>query len=327
MSTHLLSSRRATGARPGVLLPALGLSAAVLLLLLRWVDPGHDAVDQLGPLARLAMHVAGVLTVGWLSLAALVLDRSGGALSGSQRHCLRLAGVAARAWALAAAAAWLVAVLSAQGVDAQDASGVAHEQGRSWGLPLLVAVVAAVLVAVSARRLRTADAANVLLALAVAGVVLPVAAAHTGAAHGDPGAIVAVSVHVASGSVWVGGLLALLALLRAVPDVVEEALPRFSGLALLCVAALGASGLLTAATRVDGPAALTGTDYGRLVLLKALLLVVVCALGVRQRRTVLPGLPERGVTVTFARLATVEVVVLTVVLAVGAALSHAGAGH
>lgn len=326
MST-LLSPRRATGARPGVLLPALGLSAAVLLLLLRWVDPGHDAVDQLGPLARLAMHVAGVLTVGWLALAALVLDESGGPLSVSQRHCLRLAGVAARAWALAAGAAWLVAVLVAQEVEAEDASGVAHEEGRSWALPLLVAVVAAALVAVTARRLRTADAANVLLALAVAGVVLPVAAGHTGASHGDPGAIVAVSLHVASGSIWVGGLLGLLALLRALPDVVEEALPRFSGLALLCVTALGASGLLTAATRVDGPAALTGTDYGRLVLLKAVLLVVVCALGVHQRRTVLPGLRERGVTVAFARLATAEVVVLLVVLAVGAALSHAGAGH
>ena len=327
MSTHLVSPGRATGARPGVLLPALGLSALVLLLLLRWVDPGHDAVDQLGPLARLAMHVAGVLTVGWLSLAALVLDRSGGPLSGSQRHCLHLAGVAARAWALTAGAAWLVAVLLARGVEAQDASEGAHDEGRSWALPLLVAAVAAGLVAVTARHLRTADAANVLLALAVAAVVLPVAAGHTGAAHGDPGAIVAVSVHLASGSVWVGGLLALLALLRAAPDIAREALPRFSGLALLCVAALGASGLLTAATRVDGLAALTGTDYGRLVVLKALLLVVVCLLAARQRRTVLPDLRERGVTVAFARLASAEVVVLLVVMAVGAALSHAGAGH
>jgi len=328
VSSQLTSPTRATGARPAVLLPALVLSAVVLLLLLSRVDPDHDAAAQVGSAARLAMHVAGVLTVGWLSLTALVLDRTGGPLSDSQRGCLRPAAGAARLWALTSGAVGVLTALSASPARPDEqAVGAAHAAGPAVGLPLLAVPAIAVLVSLAAPRLRTADAANALLALAVAGVVLPVAAGHTGAAHGDPGAVVAVSLHVASGSIWIGGLLALLALFRSAPHVVEEALPRFSGLALLCVAVLGTSGLVTAATRVDGVEALTGTGYGRLLVLKALLLVVACVLGALQRRTVLAGLPERGVTAAFRRLATAEVVVLLVVLGVGAALSHSSVGH
>ena len=329
------SPTRPAGARaaPGVLLPALGLSALVLGVLLPVVDPGHDAVEQAGSVARLAMHVAGVLTVGWLALTALVLDRSGGPLSPSQLCCLRPATVAALVWALAAGVVWALAALAALAASPSgpaqtpDAAGAAHVEVPASGRALLAVFAAAVLVTLAAPRLRTADAANALLVLAVAGVVLPVAVGHAGEAHGDPGAVVAVSLHVAAGSVWVGGLLALLALLRPARDVVEEALPRFSGLALLCVTVLTASGLVTARTRLDSLEAVTATGYGRLVVLKALLLAVCCVLGVLHRRTVLSRLPARGVTATFRRLATGELLVLMVALGVAGALSQAGIGH
>ena len=335
MSAQVTTTSRPADAPPAprVLLPALGLSLVVSLLLLQLVDPDHDRVDQAGSAARLAVHVAGVVTVGWLALPALVLDRSGGPLSPGQLRCLRPATVAALVWALAAALAWGLTALSASSTStsrpgqAQDAVTAAHVDSPASALPLLAVVVAAVVVTLTAPRLRTADGANALLVLTVAGVVLPVAVGHTGAAHGDPGAVVAVSLHVAAGSVWVGGLLALLALVRCDRALVQEALPRFSGLALLCVAVLGLSGLVTAATRVDGWAALTTTDYGRLLGLKAVLLAGACAAGALQRRTVLASLPQRGVTASFRRLATGEVAVLLVALGVGVALAHAGGGH
>ena len=343
MSTHVASPTRPSGApaATGVLLPALGLSLVVLLLLLRLVEPDHGVVEQAGSAARLAMHVAGVLTVGWLALAALVLDRSGGPLSASQLRCLGPAAVAALVWALAAALVWALTALPALTAlaaspsrpdQAPDAVAAAHVDSPASALPLVAVLVAAALVTLTAPRLRTADAANALLVLAVAGVVLPVAAGHTGAAHGEAGAVVAVSLHVAAGSVWVGGLLALLALVRPARAVVEEALPRFSGLALLCVTVLAASGLVSAGTRLDSLDAVTTTAYGRLVVLKALLLVVACVLGAVHRRTVLAHLPARGVTGTFRRLATGEVVVLLVALGLAAALSQAvlsqaGLGH
>ena len=238
--------------------------------------------------------------------------------------------MAALVWALAAGAAWALAALAASPsgpARTQADAGAAHVEVPASGLALLAVFAAAVLVTLAAPRLHTADAANALLVLAVAGVVLPVAAGHAGEAHGDPGAVVAVSLHVAAGSVWVGGLLALLALFRPARDVVEEALPRFSGLALLCVTVLTASGLVTASTRLDSLEAVTATGYGRLVVLKALLLVVCCVLGVLHRRTVLSRLPARGVTATFRRLATGEILVLMVALGVAGALSQAGVGH
>jgi len=181
-----------------------------------------------------------------------------------------------------------------------------------------------VLLSAAVPRLRSSNGANVLLALALAGLVGPGVLEHVADGHADT-AVIAVVLHACAAGIWIGGVCSLLLLSSSAPEVARAALPRFSGLALLCVAVLAASGLVAGLSRLGGFEAVTDTTYGRLILLKVALLAVVCALGALQRRLVVSALPRRGVTATFRRLAADEVVLLFVVLAVAAVLAEVGA--
>ena len=142
------------------------------------------------------------------------------------------------------------------------------------------------------------------------------------AAHEDAHVLgtAALAVHVLAASVWVGGLLALVAHLRCGPAALR-ALPRFSTLALVCVGAVAASGVVTAATLLEGPAQLASSPYGRLLVLKAVVLGVLAALGHLHRRRSLPAAAagRRGVLL---RVAAVELLVMGLVVGLAAGLAR-----
>ena len=149
--------------------------------------------------------------------------------------------------------------------------------------------------------------ARIVLAVALAGVLLPVwrrgAAPGTGriaaggilaaglvistAAIGHPvagpwpGLAVTVTVvHVAAMAVWLGGLAGLLVgVLR--PEVpageVAEVVPRYSRIAFGSVAALVVSGTVQAVREVESPTALFVTTYGWVLVAKLVLVAVVLA--------------------------------------------------
>ena len=298
---------------PQAVLPALCLGVVVLLVLRQVVGPtGHGdevAATWAGSAASLVVQAAGVITVGWLALIALVLDRSGGPLGVEQVRCLRPAARAAAAWSLVSLGA--VALTSVQA-------------GARPGAVPLAAAASAGLLSAAVPRLRSSNGANTLLVLALAALVGPGVLEHVADGHADT-TVVAVVLHACAAGIWVGGLCSLLVLSRSAPDVAGAALPRLSGLALLCVVVLASSGLVTALSRLHGFGAVTDTTYGRLVLVKVGLLAVLCGLGALQRRLVLEALPRRGLTATFRRLAAVEVALLFVVLGVAAVLSEVGA--
>ena len=79
-------------------------------------------------------------------------------------------------------------------------------------------------------------------------------------------------VHVLAASIWVGGLVAVLATAAGRgPDrtaALSTAVPRFSRLALVCWLALAVTGVLNALVRIP-PDLLLGSGYGALVLAKA----------------------------------------------------------
>jgi len=139
------------------------------------------------------------------------------------------------------------------------------------------------------------------------GLVLTTAAVGHPLAGSLPGLAVAItSVHVAAMAVWLGGLVALLAgLLRpGVPaDEVGRALPGFSRIAFTAVSALVVSGVLQSVREVGSPAALVSTTYGRVLVAKLGLVLLVLAVAgvsrvwVQQRlgRSV-PRRPVRRVT-------------------------------
>lgn len=154
---------------------------------------------------------------------------------------------------------------------------------------LLAALVAAVLVApsdTSVRRRPRLDA----VALAVVGAATFSVAEHSGTGTQAPLAAVIDGIHLLAVSAWVGGLvlLALILLRRqALSGVVPESfLPRWSRLALGCVALIIASGAYQSWREVGTFPAFATTTYGRLLLVKIGLLVILIALGGYGRRWV-----------------------------------------
>jgi putative copper export protein len=106
-------------------------------------------------------------------------------------------------------------------------------------------------------------------------------------------------VHVVAMSAWLGGLAFLLFAVPAATRVLEPAdrtrllaaaLSRFSQLALISVAALATTGVIQALVEVRHLDALTGTAFGRAVLIKAVLLAILIAIAAVNRRRAVPEL-------------------------------------
>ncbi|MFC5719832.1 copper resistance protein CopC [Streptomyces gamaensis] len=91
-------------------------------------------------------------------------------------------------------------------------------------------------------------------------------------------------LHLLGVAVWLGGLAALLAVLRGSEPVRGAAVRRFSRLAFGSVCVLVTSGLYQSWRQVGSWDALTGTDYGRLLLVKAGLVGVLVAVAAVSRR-------------------------------------------
>ncbi|MCM8747795.1 copper resistance protein CopC [Thermomicrobiaceae bacterium CFH 74404] len=125
------------------------------------------------------------------------------------------------------------------------------------------------------------------------GLGLAAALAYSSMSHaaaqpaGRPAAVAADWLHLVAASVWVGGLLALLAGLILVRrgeierwrEVYALAIPRFSTLAIASVAILTLTGLYSAWLQVGNLEALRSTGYGRALLVKLALVLVLLELG------------------------------------------------
>jgi copper transport protein len=95
-------------------------------------------------------------------------------------------------------------------------------------------------------------------------------------------------VHLASVSLWLGGLVFLTAcvLPRSRAEELAAVVPRFSRLAFAAVVVILATGTFQGWREVRSTAALTGTTYGRLLVVKVVLFTVMVALGGLSRRWV-----------------------------------------
>ena len=144
-------------------------------------------------------------------------------------------------------------------------------------------------------------------------------------------------VHITAVSVWSGGLAALAVALPAATRPLQAAdksrllagtLLRFSPLALGCVIALVAGGVIQAIVYVGPLSDLLETAFGRAVLIKATLLLGLVALGAVNRQRLVPALrrlADRGeqpgrAGLLLRRALRAEVALIVVVLGVTAAL-------
>jgi putative copper resistance protein D len=276
------------------------------------------------PVVTLAARITALATVGALLFAAVLLP--GPALPAAARRAVRAASWWALAWAATTVTQVLLTVSELVGVapTALTADSVrtflTHLPAGDAAVGTLAAAVAVV---VGARRCAGSGAAGLLLAVAGAGVVLPaVLTGHPAAAEDHLLTTTTIGVHVVAASVWVGGLLAVLVYGRD-RAVLPRVAARFSAVALVCAAAVGATGLLAAWLLLDGGAGLgagLASGYGALLVGKTLALAALVAFGLHHRRRTLPGLRADRPR-SFRRFAAVEAGVMLATVALAVALS------
>ncbi len=157
------------------------------------------------------------------------------------------------------------------------------QSGQWWIARLVVIVLFSVLIPL---RSRLVVRGGIVVASALALGVLAVVAAGGHAISGDSVVLgfVATLVHLAAMSIWFGGLA--LVLLAPPPGQFWATVTRFSPWALGSVVALAITGGVNAWRQLGSISGLTDSSYGRWLVIKLVLVVMVVGLAVFSRRTV-----------------------------------------
>ena len=281
-------------------------------------DPGV-LVGWLVPVASAAADLAGIATIGFLILAAVLLPSSGRDVQGLAVDAVRIARRSAWVWVGATVVTFVV---TAADVFAVTLGGLRmdllvallrdSEVGRGIALQAMGALALAV-------TLRWVVGVRALAGWSLFAVATLLPSALTGhAASGGSHSLASVSLylHLAAVAVWVGALCALAWVASRGSKRLEPAVRRYSRVAMACFVVVGISGVISAMVRATDLDQLISSDYGQLVLLKVIALVVLGAFGWWQRRRILRS--GGG----FARVAGVEILLMMATVGVAVALSR-----
>jgi copper resistance protein D len=284
-----------------------------------------SAYPQAAPAATLVRALADCAAAVTLGLALVpMLD------AGRHRDELTRRAGGPLAWT---AGVWLLAELCRVVVGAADATAVPvtrvglrttaeFAMATSAGRSSLFSVAAAALVLVVALIApKTPPPAVAATGITAVGLVARTVGGHMSASAF--GAL-AIAIHVLAAAVWCGTLAALV-LTVAHRGQWARVLPRFSELSLWCVIALLAGGVSGALVAVDSPEQLFATGYGRVLLLKIVLTVVLMVLAWLNRARWLPAAKSHRVTAYVSRAKSLtELAIMAVTLTMAAALSVTG---
>jgi putative copper resistance protein D len=297
------------------------------------------------PLVRVVHDVAAALTVGALVLGATMIPGATRAASAAIHEPRR-----ARAFGLATASAFVWAIAGVVGVvftfaDAAglplDAPGFGTRLAESvWPIETLrvglISALAAFLVASVASLAQARSTGVFLSVVALFGVAVLGLSGHAGGSADHETAVNALGVHLLAATVWTGGLLALIVLRPTLGQALPVVVRRYSTVALWAFVAIAISGVMSASTRITGPADLT-TGYGILLIVKATALVMLGWAGWWHRKVTIAALERRAEGNTsasntsgaspvaqspFVRLAVGEVTVMAIAFGVATALAR-----
>ncbi|MFD3469882.1 copper resistance CopC/CopD family protein [Streptomyces sp. NPDC058682] len=134
------------------------------------------------------------------------------------------------------------------------------------------------------------DTSDLTFGLAMGGAVVSggIAATWALSEHASTGiqpgiAMPADILHLMAVATWLGGLAALLVALRKVPGIERAAVRRFSRVAFVSVLVLAVTGVYQSWRQLGSWSALTGTEYGQLLLLKIGLVAVLLGIAFLSR--------------------------------------------
>jgi putative copper export protein/mono/diheme cytochrome c family protein len=226
--------------------------------------------------------------------------------------------------ALVAGGAWLVtragAMAAVEEVSALPGALVLVALDTRFGRLLLLRLGLLFTVCLALRRPRR----WVAIPLSGAALALQAATSHAGAMDGQPGQLLmlAEALHIIAAAAWLGALAPLLIVLASLPlEAAAAVIRRFFPLGLAAVLAIAATSLVQAVQLVGSVAALFGTAYGRMALLKLSLFGVLLVFAWLNRFVFRPGPAMR-------RSISAEATVAAVLMLAAGSLAHmAPGGH
>ena len=257
-------------------------------------DPGA-AVRYGLPIGKLLVNLGAAGTLGALALAAFAMEKS----SREFGVALDAAAASAAVWTVASATTGFFSFLSVyqQPVSLDETFGnligtylQQTELGQAW----LATTLAAAALTVLAFAVRN-QAVVLAMAFAAGLALIPMSLqGHSGDLASHDSAISAIWVHVVGAALWLGGVLTLALVSRAVDTKrLSSLVARYSSIALVSFVAVAFSGYVSAEIRVGTLENLL-TPYGILVLVKVAALGALGLFGIAYRRFFIARLTSGG---------------------------------
>ncbi|GAB3376110.1 cytochrome c oxidase assembly protein [Amycolatopsis echigonensis] len=288
-------------------------------------DPG--LVTRYGvTVVRVLAEASSVVCVGALLLAAfLVPPQKSGTLAPEGYAAVRTAGFAAWAWFAASILSVAFTAADSAGKPFGDVLSPdtllslvsAIEQPKAWLWTALIAL----LLALGCRLVLSWGWTAVLFFLSVAGLVPVAVTGHSASGGSHDLATNSLLFHLVAAALWVGGLLAVLALGWRRGKNLSLAAQRFSKLALVCWVVMAVSGIVNALVRINLGDLFT-TDYGLLVVAKIVALLLLGVFGQQQRSRGVANLVDGKGGSQLLRLAAVEVLIMFVTIGIATGLAR-----
>jgi cytochrome c oxidase assembly factor CtaG/putative copper export protein len=300
------------------------------------IVPTRDTVTGIADSSKIvqlavpALHalydLMAAVTIGWLTASVFfVPPQRNGVLDAGGYRAIRAAALSACVW-LASGLALVPVTVADQYPDVKGnpvsaeflTKAIASDstlQNMLWSCGF-IAIVAVVAWSV----LRPGWAALLMLFALVA--LLPQAlGGHASSAGNHDVAVDTMLYHLVGITVWIGGLIAFLGLARQRVPFLTTIARRYSATALVAFIAVALSGIGNAWVRLTYVSDLWTTAYGRLIIVKALLLISLGVVGLAHRTRTLPALAS-GSRRPLIRLAIGEIVVMSATVGVAVGLSR-----
>jgi cytochrome c oxidase assembly factor CtaG/putative copper export protein len=301
-----------------VAVPAASLSGAAAPLALGDAGP---LVRWGLPVVRIVHDLAAALTIGLLLVAAFLTRE--GTSTRRRETAAQMAFLSSIVWLFSAAVVLYLTLGQLAGIPPSSSFYLSELFANAWALPFLRLYLGVVLLVIPVVALtayaRTRGALAWTFVLALVALVPLAFTGHSAGAVGHETTVTALNLHLVGMTVWVGGLMAIAALLPVLGTALPDTVRRFSTVATWCYATVAVSGVLFATVTV-GSLDNLATPYGVVLLLKVALLALLGVGGYLQRTAVI----ARGVDspARFGRIAAGEVVLMSAAVALGVVLGR-----
>lgn len=263
--------------------------------------------------------IGGFSAVGALLAMAFLVINKDGFLTTSGEKLRRFLTISAAAWLLGAVGTIIFTLAQILGTSISDAVDLTVIRSFltqiSLGKYLAFQAFMALVVLLFSFTSRKIEALSILLGLSIAGLVAPVFESHAASGGSHMLVVGSLVVHVIGLSLWVGGVIAL-AFLSAKDR--AAAVPRFSQIALWSAIAVVISGSVNAWTRLNFVDS-WNSAYAFVVVGKILATTVLLLIGYLHRKTL--SNKDSINWVAFARLISVEALIMVVTVLMGTWLS------